>query len=80
MSEQPKNQPTFFVVPKHQATTLHDDFRLESGGMMRTSAIPWSPTLAPRLKRLAMPRTDHAHPVSSLQRRPPKRAYTAPDR
>jgi bifunctional non-homologous end joining protein LigD len=47
MSEQPEKGPLVFVVHKHQATTLHNDFRLEIGGMMRTSAIPRGPTPDP---------------------------------
>ena len=55
MSERPENQCLVCVVHKHQATTLHYDFRLEIGGVMRTSAIPKGPTLNSYLKRLAMP-------------------------
>ncbi len=55
MNEQQDNQRLVFVVHKHQATTLHEDFRLEIGGVMCTSAIPKGPTLNPYLKRLAMP-------------------------
>ena len=59
MNEHPNNQRLVFVVHKDQATTLHYDFRLEIGGVMRTSAIPKGPTLDPQLKRQASPTTDH---------------------
>lgn len=59
MSEQLENQRLVFVVHKHQATRLHDDFRPEIGGGMPSWVIPKGPSLDPHQKRPAMLTTDH---------------------
>jgi bifunctional non-homologous end joining protein LigD len=53
------NKSLVFVIQKHDATSLHYDFRLQIGDTMPSWAIPKGPTLDNSVRRLAMQTTDH---------------------
>ncbi len=66
-----------FTIQKHSASTLHYDFRLQIGNILKSWVIPKGPSVNPKDKRLAILTEDHKLTFADFEGEIPDGEYGA---